>query len=267
MATNTAAEALTNEWPEYLMEAANLGLFMLSACIFGTLLAHPASRLHQLIADPFTRRVVMGAAMGLTAIAIIYSPFGQRSGAHMNPAITLTYLTLGRVKRWTAVFYIGAQFLGGLAGVLLAGQIIGPPLSDAAVNHVVTHPGEPGPNAAFAAEFAISLFLMLVVLITSNRPEWSRLTPLAAGCLVALFIMFEDPYSGMSMNPARSFGSAAAARDWGWLWIYFVAPPAGMFAAGLLYRFRRGAHRVYCAKLHHHNPQRCIFRCGFGEMQ
>jgi len=248
------------------MEAANLGLFMVSACVFGTLLAHPDSRLHQLIEDPFSRRALMGLAMGLTAIGIIYSPFGQRSGAHMNPAVTLTYFLLGRLRPWTAFYYIGAQFAGGLAGVWFARELIGAPLAHTSVNYVVTHPGSAGLEGAFAAEFIISLLMIVAVLLTSNSPTLSRWTPVVAGSLVALYIAFEDPYSGMSMNPARSFGSAAVAGDTVSLWIYFVAPPLGMVTGGLLYRLRLGARRVFCAKLHHHNSQRCIFRCAFGEI-
>lgn len=258
--------ALTTEWPEYLMEAANLGFFMISACIFGTLLAHPQSSLHLLIRDAFARRAAMGVAMGLTLIAIIYSRFGQRSGAHMNPSVTLTYLMLGRVKPWTAAFYVAAQFLGGVVGVQVASRLIGSPLEQSAVNFVVTQPGDSGPTAAFAAELAISLMMMLTILTISNSRTLFRWTPLVAGCLVALYITFEDPLSGMSMNPARSFGSAAAAGAWDSLWIYFVAPPAGMLIGGMLYGLRHSAQRVFCAKLHHHNSQRCIFRCAYGEM-
>ncbi|HET8797582.1 MAG TPA: aquaporin, partial [Thermoanaerobaculia bacterium] len=72
---------------------------------------------------------------------------------------------------------------------------------------------------------------------------------------------FEAPYSGMSMNPARSFASALLGGTWNSLWIYFVAPPAGMLAAAALYR-----GRAYCAKLDHSGTMRCIFRCALGEM-
>jgi len=102
------------------MEAAELGLFMMSACAFGVLLWHPGSPAQQVVADPFLRRVLMGLAMGATAIAIIYSPIGKRSGAHFNPGVTLTFLRLGKIARWDAAFYIAAQFIGGVAGVALA---------------------------------------------------------------------------------------------------------------------------------------------------
>lgn len=107
------------------MEAAGLAVFMLSAGLFGTLLGHPDSPAYQAIADPFLRRVLMGLAMGLTAVGIIYSPWGQRSGAHINPAVTLTFLRLGKVSPWDAAFYVLAQFAGGIYGVVLVGGILG----------------------------------------------------------------------------------------------------------------------------------------------
>ena len=71
------------------------------------------------------QRALMGLIMGLTAIAIIYSPWGQQSGAHLNPAVTLTFWRLGKVRTWDAVFYVLAQFAGGAAGVLLVLALLG----------------------------------------------------------------------------------------------------------------------------------------------
>jgi aquaporin Z len=95
----------------------------------------------------------------------------------------------------------------------------------------------------------------------------ARYTPLFAGALVATYITLEAPLSGMSMNPARTFGSALAAQLWTSLWIYFTAPPLGMLAAAEAYRWQQGAHAVRCAKLHHHNDKRCIFRCDYQAAQ
>ncbi len=86
---------LSRHWPEYLMEAASLGIFMISAGLVTVILEHPASPIWQVIPDPLFRRFVIGVAMGLTAIAIIYSPWGKQSGAHINPAVTLTFFRLG----------------------------------------------------------------------------------------------------------------------------------------------------------------------------
>jgi aquaporin Z len=86
------------------MEAFGLGLFMLSACSVGVVLDHPSSPVHQLIQDPTLRRVLFGAAMGATAVLNIYSPWGKRSGSHLNPSTTLTFWRLGKVETWDAVF-------------------------------------------------------------------------------------------------------------------------------------------------------------------
>lgn len=252
-------------WPEYLIEAAGLGFFMISACAFGVLLFHPQSPVVAAIPAPTLRRVLMGAAMGATAIAIIYSPCGKRSGAHINPATTLTFFRLGKVKGWDALFYVAAQFAGGVAGTLVAVALLRPAVGTPEVNYVVTR-GQYGPGVALAAEVLITFLLMTVVLNASNSARLSRWTGLFAGLLVATYISVEAPLSGMSMNPARTFGSAFAARMWTELWVYFAAPPLGMLAAAELYKRTRGTGRVYCAKYHHRNTQRCIFNCEFNRI-
>jgi aquaporin Z len=259
--------ALTRHWPEYLMESAELALFMISACVFTVLLEHPSSPVNQAIESAAWRRALNGLAMGLTAAAIICSPLGRRSGAHFNPAVTATFLLLGKVERWDAAFYAAAQFAGGVAGMAVSIALLGlPPIEHSAVNYVVTAPGRDGAGTAFVAELVISFVLMSVILFASNTSRLAKLTPLLAGSLVAAFIAFESPLSGMSMNPARTFGSAVAARQWTALWVYFSAPPLGMLLAAVLYRFRRGAHAVFCAKLHHNNQKRCIFRCKYADL-
>src|SRR5271165_6329401 len=93
------ATTFPSQWPEYLMEAAGLGLFMISACAFTVLLEHPMSPVRQAIENGTLRRVLIGIAMGLTAIGIICSPWGKQSGAHLNPSVTLAFLSLGKVAR------------------------------------------------------------------------------------------------------------------------------------------------------------------------
>ena len=256
-------EAFRNHWPEYLMEAAELGLFMISACVFTVLLFHPASPIAQNIHSAIMRRLLMGAAMGSTAIAIIFSPLGKRSGAHFNPSVTLAFFRLGKIEAWDTAFYILFQFAGGIAGVVLASLLLGQPVAHQSVNYAATVPGPSGPAFAFLAEVLISFILMSVVLVVSNKKRLGRFTGLFAGALVATYITIESPISGMSMNPARSFGSATVAHLWMSLWIYFIAPPLGMLLAAEVYKRLKAGHAVACAKLHHHNQARCIFRCNF----
>jgi len=115
---------LRKHWPEYVMEAAGIALFMISAGLFGTLLGDPESAVHQAVASPLLRRALMGLAMGLTAVGIIYSPWGKQSGAHLNPATTLTFLRLGKVAPRDACGYVAAQFLGGVFGVYVVGALL-----------------------------------------------------------------------------------------------------------------------------------------------
>jgi len=242
------------------MEAFGLGAFMVSAGVFTILLYHPDSPALRLIPQEFIRRCLVGLAMGVTAVAIIYSPWGKQSGAHINPAVTLTYWYLGKLASWDAAFYVLAQFIGGFAGVALVAAAANQWMANPAVNYVATLPGSSGMVTAFVAELGISFLLMLVVLVVSNKPKLAAATGLLAGLCVALFITFESPFSGMSMNPARTLGSAIIPQLWSSLWIYFIAPPLGMVLAAFLYQ--AAGHHAACAKLHHQNAKRCIF-CEF----
>jgi aquaporin Z len=246
-------------WPEYLMEAWGLGMFMISACVFGALYEFPGSPVHRAIGSELARRALMGLSMGLTAVAIIYSPWGKQSGAHINPSLTLTFARLGKIKRADLLGYVVSQFAGAALGVALVALVIRKELADPAVSYVVTLPGEHGLAVALAAEFAIAFGMMSLVLYFSNHPRLERYTGVFAGALVAIYITIEAPFSGMSMNAARSFGSALSAEIWTGFWIYVTAPPLGMLAAAELYLWRKG--RVKCCKLHHDNEKRCIF-CG-----
>ena len=249
----------SDHWREYLMEAAGLGVFMISACVFTALFEHPGSPVRQWFGNAFLRRTIIGVGMGLTAIGLIYSPWGKQSGAHLNPSVTITFLRLAKLTRRDAFFYVLAQFAGAVVGVLVSAVFLRHWISHPAVNYAVTVPGPAGRTAAFLAEFAISFFLMTVILFVSNGKSFPALTGIFAGILVAAYISLEAPLSGMSMNPARTLGSALPSRVWNSWWIYFTAPPTGTLAAAEFYRHVRGANRVICAKLHHQNPTRCIF--------
>ena len=245
------------------MEATELGLFMVVACTTSVLLEFPGSPVRQAVPQDWVRRVIAGVTMGVTAIAIIYSPWGKRSGAHFNPAVTLTFYRLGKVNGADATFYVAAQFFGSVGGVMLAAAVLQKSLTDPPVSSAVTLPGAHGALVAFGAEALIALVQMTVILNVSNRPAISRHTGLVAGALVAFYISVEGPLSGMSMNPARTFGSALSAGIWSSVWIYFIAPPLGMLLAAELFLWLKGPDGVSCAKLHHHNRERCIFNCSF----
>src|SRR5208282_1020867 len=164
-----ALGSLRFHWPEYLMESGLLGAFMVSACAFGAIYEFPRSPVHQAITSGFLRRALMGVSMGLTAIAIIHSPWGKQSGAHINPSVTFTFFRLGKIRGWDTFFYIAAQFIGAVIGVLLVALVLGKELADPAVRYVVTVPGPAGPWVALLSEFTIAFGLMSTVLYFSNH--------------------------------------------------------------------------------------------------
>ena len=256
-------KALKSHWPEYLMEAWGLGMFMFAACVGTAVLWHPESPVeHWVGQSPYIQRMLMGVAMGLTAIAIVYSPWGKRSGAHINPALTLTFLRLGKIAPWDALFYVVFQFIGAIAGVAISWLLLGSVISISQVNFAVTIPGSPGVWTAFVAEALISAGIMATVLFTTNKPKIMHFTGVMIGCLLVLYITFEAPLSGMSMNPARTVGSAVVANEWTGWWLYFLAPAIGMLVAAETYLWTKGIDAIHCAKLHHTLDVRCIF-CGF----
>jgi aquaporin Z len=238
---------------------------MIAACAATVVLFGASSPAVYALPSAALRRAMMGLAMGATAVMIIHSPMGKRSGAHFNPAITLTYLRLEKIAPWDAAGYILGQFAGGLFGVGVSALLLRKSLAQPSVDYAVTVPGIGGTAGAFAAEWFMATLLMAVVLWSSNDRRWAKYTSYLVGGLIVNYIFFFGPVSGFSINPARTVGSAAFAHLWTALWIYFVAPPLGMLGAAEVYLRRYGVERVFCAKLHPAASVLCPFNCGVAE--
>jgi aquaporin Z len=261
----TPAEGLRRHWRLYVYEGAELAWFMVAACVATVVLFGAESPVLHWVPSAALRRLLMGLAMGATAVMIIHSPMGKRSGAHFNPAITLTYLRLGKIGVWDAVWYVVGQFVGGVAGVGVSALMLGKLLAQPSVEYAVTVPGIGGTAGAFGAELFMAVLLMGVVLWTTNRPRYARFTSWAVGLLIVNYIFFFAPVSGFSINPARTVGSAVFAGIWTAWWVYFVAPLVGMLGAAEVYVRSYGIGRVLCAKLHPSPSVLCPFECGVPE--
>jgi aquaporin Z len=234
--------ALRNHWWAYLLEAAGLMAFMLGAGAFTTLFHYPGSPVQQALPTDLLRNIGIGACMGVVTFGIV-TAIGERSGAHINPAVTLAFYREGRIGGWDAIFYTIFQFIGALAAPILLLAAIGEPFTHEKVKYAISEP-KAGEAIAFAAEFVISLILMLAVLIALNSRRLEKKAPAIIALLIALYIAFESPLSGMSLNPARSFGSAFAAGEWNGLWVYFVSPVLAMLLATQVYRMLRRRGRI-----------------------
>jgi aquaporin Z len=264
--TASLVEAVQLHWREYLMEAAELAALMLCICFAGALFYGGNSPIANLRLTWVVRSSLMGATVAAATFMIMLSPFGRRSGAHINPALTLAYFSVRRIHHWDAISYVLSQFFGAIAGVYVAALLLGRNLSDFPVRYVVTLPGRNGVLFAFVAELMTSFVLMGVVLISSNHRKLARYSPIFVALVTVLYYILSPTIAGYSVNPARSFSSAVFARLWQGIWIYFVAPVLGMVTAASLYTRIVGVGRIYCAKVFHDLYSPCPFDCHFPDL-
>src|SRR5215469_14372980 len=106
----SAIESLRSHWPEYLMEAGEMALYLFFMSVFARLFLYPASSIRHVIGSAARERAIMGLAVGTTVVAIAVSPWGKQSGGHFNPAVTLAFYRLGKIGLPDVLFYIAAQF-------------------------------------------------------------------------------------------------------------------------------------------------------------
>jgi aquaporin Z len=223
-----------SRWQLYALEGLALGIFMIAATVAVILLEYPGLPLRGMIPSSFVRRMLIGLAMGLTAIGLIYSPIGKLSGAHMNPSVTIANWWLNHITTRDAVGYILAQCVGGTLGVYLLVWIMPTVIADPSVSYIVTVPGPQGRLVAFLAEFAVSFFLFLTVLLSNQNERTAPYTGYFCGFLVAFYITVEAPLSGMSMNPARTLSSAIPSGNFtAFFDVYVLAPVGGMLTAAV----------------------------------
>jgi aquaporin Z len=256
------AATLRRHWPEYAIEGVFLALLVLAAGLASAWLETPSAAGWPFIPELAARRLLVGVVVGALVTAMIYSPWGRRSGAHLNPAITLAYLRLGKIGRPDALFYVVAQLAGGFAAVMLLRTglrgLLPAPIPPSVLTASI---GPATDGTAFLTEFVLSGTAMLMILFTSNHASWFRWTGVLYGLLVAAVVACAAPLSGFGMNPARllavdlSGGIAVAG------WLNLLPPVLGMLAAVEAYRLLTGRKEVLCAKLAHNTQGRCIFRC------
>ena len=187
------------------------------------------------------RHVALGASMAIFVAALVYSPWGKRTGAHINPAVTWAFYRLGRISGWDTLFYTIFQFIGAIVAPPLLLWVLGAPFEHEQIRYGTTQPGPLGEWVAFAAEFVISFVMMLVLLFALGSKRWAKRSGLLLAALIGIYIAVESPLSGMSLNPARSFGAALLAGQWHGIWLYFAAPSLAMLSAAETYRRARPA--------------------------
>lgn len=189
--------------------------------------------------DAFSRGAVthvgVSLAFAFVITAMIYA-LGHLSGAHLNPAVTIGFWSVGRFPARDVLPYALAQLGGAVAASAALRAILG------RVGQVgATVPAIPT-SAAFATEWLLSFALMFVIMaVATDDRVAGGFSAIAVGLTVGFCALMGGPLTGASMNPARSFGPALVGAVWRAHWIYWLAPVTAMIAAGRLYEFLRGA--------------------------
>jgi aquaporin Z len=195
------------------------------------------------------RLLVTGLLFAGAGSLIAISPLGRRSGAHLNPVVTLAFWTQGKVHRHDVAGYLASQLVGAVAGTAVVLAAWGSQAR--AVKIGATTPGR-GVNSAEAVlvEAVMTALLVLAILVMTSSSVTARWTPLVLWLLIAALVWQGAPFTGTSLNPARSLGPALLAPRLSTYWIYVVGPLAGgalaVAAFGLL-----PTRRVLTAKLFH----------------
>jgi len=162
---------------------------------------------------------------GLVVLALVYA-LGDVSGAHLNPAVSLGFVTAGRFPARELLPYAAAQTVGAVAASLLLLGLF----PDAATLGATAPRG--AAHQSFVLEAVLSWFLMLVVLCVSTGSREKGITAgIAVGAVIALEAMFAGPICGASMNPARSLAPAVVSGRLDHLWVYLTAPVLGALLA------------------------------------
>ncbi|MBW3566035.1 MAG: aquaporin [Acidobacteria bacterium] len=250
--------------PEYFAEFAGTAIMMAIGTGAIVFMWSEGSMMTELIPSEALRRLATGVLFAGGATLVVISRLGQRSGGHLNPAMTLAFWWKGQVAPPDLFAYAGAQIAGALLGVWIVAMVGG--AAAESVQWGITLPGAGySVPEAFLAEAVITFLLVFLVLFCVSNQRFAAATPFLAGALVAFLVWVEAPISGTGLNPARSFAPALVSARFEHHWLYWIAPAVGAIAAVVLFaRTVDTAERPGCAKLFHTERYRCIFlQCAY----
>lgn len=236
-------------WQVWACECAGTALLLLGGLSAVCLNFGAHSPVAGAIPSPSIRLLLTGLLFAGTGSLVAITPFGRLSGAHLNPVVTLSFWSQHKVHPHDLGGYIGAQLLGGLLGASLVLVLWGDIARSVKVGATAPGPGVSLP-AATALEAGMTAVLVLTILLMTSSERTARWTPLVLWPVIALLVWQGAPYTGTSLNPARSLGPALLAPLLGPLWVYVAGPLLGGAAAVGAFTLLQDRHTV-TAKLFH----------------
>jgi aquaporin Z len=201
------------------------------------------------------RRLITGLLFGTTGALIALSPLGKESGAHINPAVTVAFWLMGKLRTRHALGYVIAQLAGAVAGAIPL-LLWGP--TGRSIGFGVTLPGaDYGAGWAMLGETVTTFALITGLFFFLGHRRIRAFTPALFPVLYGIMVLVEAPLSGTSTNPARSLGPAVISGDWRDWWVYWLGPQMGTFIGVAVYRWTWLKHlEIEVAKLYHFEHDR-----------
>jgi aquaporin Z len=234
-------------WPLFLSELAGTALLVLGGLSCVILMNGEGSPLPQILPDAGVRRAITGFLFGTTGALIAISAVGRISGAHVNPAVSVGFWLVGKMKTGTLLIYVMGQLAGAVLGAL---PLFGFGQMGRSVAFGATVPGPNyGVMTALGGEITTTFAMVALLCIFLASRRLRGFTPAIFPFLFSLMVFLEAPVSGTSTNPARTIGPALISGQWEGWWIYWVGPLLGTFVATLI--FSALAKRIEVAKLYH----------------
>jgi aquaporin Z len=247
-----SASARSYPWRVYLSELIGTAVLVLVGLSLVIAMFGTGSPMSRLLPDEGLRRAITGFLFGTTGALIALSPVGKSSGAHINPVVTLGFRLAGKLELRVALWYIGAQLLGGVLGCL---PLLAWGDSGRSVAFGATLPGVGFSTLTVLVGEIVTTFAMVSLLTVFLAFRKIRpFTPALFPPLYCLMVWAEAPISGTSTNPARSLGPAIVSGQWEGWWIYWIGPVVGATLALLACSFL--AKRVEVAKLYYFDSDR-----------
>lgn len=235
---------------EWLSELVGTALLIFGGLGAVTLDFSTGSPVATLIPSVSVRLLITGLLFAGTGSLVAISPLGRRSGAHLNPSVTIGFWVLGKVHPHDLFGYIAGQVTGAFIAELALRALWPAPL--ASLHGAVTQPG-PGVTElqALGIEAMMTAVLVATIFAFVSSPRTARWTPLAVWIVVAALVWQGAPFTGTSLNAARSLAPAVVYGEFHALWVYLLGPAAGAAALALAWRSMARERPVLTAKLFH----------------
>ena len=241
-------------WRIWAAEGAGTGLMMLGGLSAVCLVFGDGVFLARALPSDSVRYLVVGGLFAGCVSLVAVSPLGRLSGAHLNPAVTLSFRVLGRVSGHDVGGYLAAQVVGALTATALVRVLWGD--TALSVEGGATAIGTTT-GAALALEAAMTAVLIAVILAFVSRARLAPWTPLAIWPVITALVWIGSPYTGTSLNPTRSAAPALVFAQLSDLWLYLLAPTAGALLVATAWRHRRDGAQPKTAKLFHDPAYPC----------